>query len=99
MIQKRQVYKCSVCGNIVEVLVAGGGTLVCCGKDMILQEENTVDAAKEKHVPAVEKISGGVHVKVGQTEHPMLENHYIQFIEIETADKIFRKELKPGDKP
>jgi superoxide reductase len=99
MIQIRQVYKCSVCGNIVEVLTAGGGTLVCCGLDMMLQEENTVDAAKEKHVPVVEKIPGGVHVKVGQTEHPMLENHYIQWIEIETAEKVYRRELKPGDKP
>ena len=99
MVQQRQVYKCSVCGNIVEVLVVGGGTLVCCGKDMILQEENTVDAAKEKHVPVVEKIPGGVHVKVGQVEHPMLEEHYIQWIEIHTAKKVYRKELKPGDKP
>jgi len=99
MIQKRQVYKCSVCGNIVEVLFAGGGTLVCCGEDMILQNENTVDAAMEKHVPAVEKVSGGVHVKVGAVEHPMIESHYIQWIEVETADKVYRKELKPGDKP
>ena len=99
MIQMRQVYKCSVCGNIVEVLTVGGGTLVCCGQDMVLQEENTVDAAKEKHVPVVEKIPGGVFVKVGQVEHPMLENHYIQWIEIETAAKVYRKELKPGDKP
>lgn len=71
MIQKRQVYKCSVCGNIVEVLTVGGGTLVCCGKEMILQTENTVDAAKEKHVPVIEKIPGGVKVKVGSVEHPM----------------------------
>lgn len=99
MIQKRQVYKCSVCGNIVEVLTVGGGTLVCCGKEMILQTENTVDAAKEKHVPVIEKIPGGVKVKVGSVEHPMLENHYIQWIEIETAEKVYRKELKPGDKP
>ena len=99
MIQQRQVYKCSVCGNIVEVLTAGGGTLVCCGKEMILQTENTVDAAKEKHVPIIEKIPGGVKVKVGSVEHPMLENHYIQWIEIETAEKVYRKELKPGDKP
>jgi len=99
MIQKRQVYKCSVCGNIVEVLKVGGGTLVCCGKEMTLQAENTVDAAKEKHVPVIEKIPGGVRVKVGAVEHPMLENHYIQWIEIETAEKVYRKELKPGDKP
>ena len=99
MIQKRQVYKCNVCGNIIEVLFAGGGTLVCCGEDMVLQDENTVDAAMEKHVPVVEKVSGGVHVKVGAVEHPMIESHYIQWIEIHTADKVYRKELKPGDKP
>lgn len=99
MVQKRQVYKCSVCGNIVEVLFAGGGTLVCCGQEMLLQDEQLVDAAKEKHVPVVEKIPGGVHVKVGEVEHPMIESHYIQWIEIETAEKVYRKELKPGDKP
>ena len=99
MIQKRQVYKCNVCGNIIEVLFAGGGTLVCCGEDMVLQDENTVDAAMEKHVPVVEKVSGGVHVKVGAVEHPMIESHYIQWIEIHTADKVYRTKLKPGDKP
>lgn len=99
MIQKRQVYKCSVCGNIVEVLFAGGGTLVCCGKEMILQVEDSVDAAAEKHVPIIDKIPGGVKVRVGSAEHPMLDNHYIEWIEIETPDKIYRKELKPGDKP
>ena len=66
---------------------------------MILQAENTVDAATEKHVPVLEKMPGGVRVKVGSVEHPMLDNHYIEWIEIETADKVYRKELKPGDKP
>ena len=99
MIEKKQVYKCSVCGNIVEVLYAGGGKLVCCGKEMILQSENTVDAAKEKHVPVIEKIDGGVRVKVGAVEHPMTDAHYIEWIEIITAEKVYRKDLKPGDKP
>jgi superoxide reductase len=99
MIEKNQVYKCSVCGNMVEVLYVGGGTLVCCGKEMILQVENTVDASLEKHVPVIEKIDGGVRVKVGSVEHPMLDNHYIQWIEIITDSKVYRKDLKPGDKP
>jgi superoxide reductase len=99
MIERNNVYKCSVCGNMVEVLYAGGGTLVCCGKEMVLQKENTVDAAVEKHVPVIEKIPSGVRVKVGSVEHPMTEEHYIQWIEVLTADKVYRKYLKPGEKP
>ena len=95
----KEVYKCGICGNIVEFLHAGDGVLVCCGQPMILQVENTVDAAKEKHVPVVEKVKGGVHVKVGAVPHPMLETHYIEWIEIETENKIYRKYLNPGDKP
>ncbi|MHC6178521.1 desulfoferrodoxin [Clostridium sp. JNZ X4-2] len=99
MIEVKQVYKCEVCGNIVEVLYKGGGVLVCCGKPMKLMEENTVDAAVEKHVPVVEKIDGGVLVKVGAVEHPMTPEHYIQWIEVHTENKIYRKYLKPGEKP
>ncbi|MEY7999828.1 desulfoferrodoxin [Clostridium sp. Mt-5] len=99
MIEVKQVYKCEVCGNIVEVLYKGGGVLVCCGKPMKLMEENTVDAAVEKHVPVVEKIDGGVVVKVGAVEHPMTPEHYIQWIEVHTENKIYRKYLKPGEKP
>ena len=95
----KEVYKCKICGNIVEIVYAGNGVLVCCGQPMILQIENTVDAAKEKHVPVVEKVKGGVLVKVGAVEHPMLEAHYIELIEIQTANKIYRKYLNPGDKP
>lgn len=99
MTELRQVYKCEVCGNIVEVIHPSGGTLVCCGKPMTLLKENTTDAAVEKHVPVIEKIDGGVLVKVGAVEHPMLENHYIEWIEVHTANKVYRKYLKPGDKP
>ncbi|KAA8669437.1 desulfoferrodoxin [Clostridium sp. MT-14] len=99
MIEVKQVYKCEVCGNIVEVLYKGGGTLVCCGKPMKLIEENTVDAALEKHVPVIEEIDGGVKVKVGSVEHPMTPEHYIQWIEVHTENKIYRKYLKPGEKP
>ncbi|SHJ46713.1 superoxide reductase [Clostridium amylolyticum] len=94
-----QVYKCMVCGNIVEVLYSGGGTLVCCNQPMKLMEENTVDAALEKHVPVVERIDDQVHVKVGSVTHPMTEEHYIQWIEVITEDKVYRKDLKPGDVP
>lgn len=102
MSRKRgNVYKCEVCGNIVEVMYAGGGVLVCCGKPMVLQEENTVDASKEKHVPVIEMVEGGVKVSVGSVPHPMEEKHYIQWIEIidEECGFIERKYLKPGDKP
>jgi len=95
----KEVYKCKICGNIVEIVHAGDGVLVCCGQPMILQIENTVDAVKEKHVPVVEKVKGGVLVKVGAVEHPMLEAHYIEWIEIQTANKMYRKYLNPGDKP
>ena len=99
MTKLNQVYKCDVCGNIVEVLHTGDGDLVCCGQNMVLQEENTVDAAKEKHVPVIEKIKGGVLVKVGSVEHPMIDTHYIEWIEVHTDKKVYRKNLNPGDKP
>ena len=99
MTKLNQVYKCEICGNIVEMLHPGDGELVCCGQNMVLQEENTVDAAKEKHVPMIEKINGGVLVKVGSVEHPMTDAHYIEWIEVLTDKKVYRKYLKPGDKP
>jgi superoxide reductase len=99
MAELRQVYKCEVCGNIVEVLHAGKGQLVCCNKDMILQTENTVDASKEKHVPVVEKADGRVTVKVGSVAHPMEEKHYIEWIEVIADNQTYRQFLKPGDKP
>jgi len=96
---KLEVYKCSVCGNMVEVVFVGGGELVCCGKPMVLQKENTVDAAKEKHVPVIEKTADGVKVKVGAMPHPMEEKHYIQWIELLADAKAYRQFLKPGDAP
>jgi superoxide reductase len=95
----KQIYRCTVCGNIVEVLHVGGGTLVCCGQNMQLLSENTVDAALEKHVPVIEKTADGVVVKVGSVEHPMEEKHYIEWIELHTEKNVYRKYLKPGDKP
>ncbi|MBW2593486.1 MAG: desulfoferrodoxin [Deltaproteobacteria bacterium] len=99
MAEKLEIYKCEACGNIIEVLHGGKGELVCCGKPMVLFTENTVDAAKEKHVPVVEKIEGGVKVKVGDVAHPMEEKHYIEWIEIIADGKAYRQFLNPGDTP
>ena len=99
MAEKLEVYKCEICGNIVEVLHGGRGELVCCGKPMKLFKENTVDAAKEKHVPVVEKGADGVKVKVGEVAHPMEEKHYIEWIEILLDGKAYRQFLNPGEAP
>lgn len=99
MAQRLEVYKCELCGNIVEVLFGSDGQLVCCGQPMTLLVENTVDAAKEKHVPVIEKVDGGVKVKVGEVAHPMEEKHFIQWIEIIADGKIYRQFLNPGDAP
>lgn len=99
MTKRLEIYKCEKCGNIVEVLHEGVGELVCCGQPMKLYSENTVDAAHEKHVPVVEKITGGVKVKVGSVAHPMEGQHYIEWIEVIADGKACRKFLKPGDEP
>ncbi|MDO8622937.1 MAG: desulfoferrodoxin [archaeon] len=94
-----QVYKCEICGNIVEVLNVGGGELVCCGQPMKLVSEKEEDSGKEKHVPIIEKTKTGIKVKVGSIEHPMEEKHYIQWIELITENGSFKEFLKPGMKP
>ncbi len=99
MAERLEVYKCELCGNIVEVLHGGGGELVCCGQPMTLLVENTVDAAKEKHVPVVEKTADGVSVKVGSVPHPMEENHFIEWVEIIADGKAYRQFLNPGESP
>ncbi len=99
MAEKLEVYKCEACGNIVEVLHGGAGELVCCGSPMQLLSENTVDAAKEKHVPVIEKVDGGVKVTVGSVPHPMEDNHYIEWIEVIADGKAYRQFLNPGDAP
>ena len=99
MTKRGEVYKCNICGNIVELFISGGGPLACCGAPMQLVEENTVDASKEKHVPVIEKSDGKVTVKVGSIPHPMEEAHYIQWIEIIDDGKISRQMLKPGQAP
>ena len=99
MAKRIEIYKCEACGNIVEVLHGGDGELVCCGEPMKLMVENKVDAAKEKHVPVIEKISGGIKVKVGSVAHPMEDKHYIEWIEIIADCKAYRQFLKSGEKP
>ncbi|HPD61578.1 MAG TPA: desulfoferrodoxin [Thermodesulfobacteriota bacterium] len=99
MSKQLSIYKCEVCGNIVELLHEGKGELVCCEKPMKLFIENTVDAAREKHVPVIEKTSTGAKVKVGSVAHPMEEKHYIEWIEIIADGKAYRQFLKPGDAP
>jgi superoxide reductase len=99
MTEVKEVYKCDMCGNIVEVLHDGAGELVCCGEPMRLIKENTVDAAKEKHVPVIERNGDMITVKVGSVAHPMEEKHYIEWIELLADGRIYRKHLKPGDAP
>ncbi len=99
MTKKLEIYKCEVCGNMVEMVHEGQGQLVCCGQPMVLMEENSVDASKEKHVPVVEKIDGGYKVKVGSAAHPMEEKHYIEWIELVAGDVAQRVFLKPGQEP
>ena len=100
MTKMREIYKCSVCGNIVEVLHEGVGELVCCGQPMDLMEPKTEDSSVEKHVPYVEKTDKGIIVKVGQNQdHPMEEKHYIEWIQVVSKDTAYRKMLQPGDKP
>jgi len=99
MTKQKQIYRCNICGNIVEVLHTGAGELVCCGQPMELLKEKTEDVGQEKHLPVIEKIENGVRVKVGSIPHPMEEKHYIEWIEIIADGRAYRKFLKPGDKP
>ena len=99
MTEKLQVYKCATCGNMVSMVHSGVGTLVCCGAPMNLLVENTVDAAKEKHVPVIEKTAEGFKVKVGSVAHPMEQSHYIEWIEVIADDQAYRQFLHPGGAP
>ncbi len=99
MTNKLEIYKCAVCGNMVEIIHAGVGQLVCCGQPMQIFKENTVDASKEKHVPVIEKTATGVKVTVGSVPHPMEDKHYIEWIELLADGKALRQFLKPGQIP
>jgi superoxide reductase len=93
------IYKCDLCGNMVEMIHVGGGQLVCCGQPMVQLGENTTDAAQEKHVPVIEKVEGGYKVTVGSVPHPMLQEHLIEWIELLADGTAYRQFLKPGDEP
>ena len=97
MTELMQIYKCNICGNIVEVLHTGAGELVCCGQPMELLKEKTQDEGREKHVPVIEKTGKGVKVKVGSVPHPMEKEHFIEWIEIIVDGVAYRKPLNPGD--
>lgn len=100
MTKLREIYKCSICGNVIEVVYTGKPALVCCEQPMDKMEAKSEDQGNEKHVPIVEGMVGsGTSVRVGSVDHPMEEKHYIAFIEVMTKDRVIRKELKPGDKP
>ena len=99
MTQLNQIYRCNICGNIVEIIHIGAGQLVCCGEPMELLEEKIIEEGKEKHVPVIEKRGSELIIRVGKIPHPMEENHYIEWIEVLCDKGCFKKILKPGDKP
>ncbi len=99
MTQLKQVYKCNVCGNVVEVLDTGEGELVCCGQPMELQEEKKEDEGREKHVPIVQERDGKVIVRVGEVDHPMEEKHFIEWVEVFGDNESCKKRLNPGQEP
>jgi superoxide reductase len=100
MTKRGQIYLCKICGNLIEVLHEGEGELVCCGEPMILQAEQISDLEfKEKHVPIIEELNDSYIIKIGEELHPMTEEHYIEWIEVQINDKVGKKFLKPGDEP
>ncbi len=96
---KQVFYRCNHCGNIVAFVKASGVPVVCCGEKMTEIIPGTVDASREKHIPVWSVDGNIVHVTVGSVEHPMLPEHYIEWISIETKQGNQRKELRPGEKP
>ena len=99
MANVRTVYRCRLCGQVVEVLTPGAGELVCCGEPMKELTGLTTDGAAEKHLPVAEAAAGGVRIEVGSEPHPMRPEHWIDWIEVVTADSVWRRELAPGDEP
>lgn len=98
MTKLRDLFKCNICGNVVEIIHPGAPALVCCGQPMVKLEAKTEDIGNEKHVPVVEAAEDGMKVRVGSVDHPMEEKHYIQFIEVLTGCKVLRAELDPNKK-
>jgi superoxide reductase len=95
--ERFEIYKCAVCNNIVEILKGGPGKLSCCGETMKLMQEKTEDQGQEKHVPVIENNENGLKVKVGSVPHPMEDNHYIEWVEVISDGKVYKKFLKPGE--
>jgi superoxide reductase len=96
---RNALYRCSICGNVVELLAVGRGTLTCCGQPMAHLVENTVEASREKHVPVITPVAGGYRVAVGSVPHPMVDAHHIPFIDLLTKDAVLRRFLMPGEAP
>lgn len=99
MTELNQIYRCESCGNMVQVIHASAGQLVCCGNPMKLLTEQTADSTTEKHVPVITKVERGYRVVVGSTRHPMIENHYIEWIELIADGRSYRQYLHSGDQP
>jgi superoxide reductase len=99
MAERLGVYRCNVCGNMTQVIRSGAGGLVCCGQPMENLAAKTADQGREKHVPVIERVNGGVKVKVGSIPHPMEEKHYIEWIEVLLDGKSYRQFLRPGQAP
>lgn len=94
-----EVYRCNICGNIIEMVHAGRGEVACCGRPMELLKEKTEETGFEKHVPVIEITGNSTQIKIGAVEHPMLPEHYIEWIEALSKGRVYKKFLKPGDKP
>lgn len=99
MVELNQIYKCSACGNMLQVVHASTGNLVCCGQAMVLLLEKIQDEGFEKHVPIVKRLKTKIRSYIGSKQHPMLLEHHIEFAELLADGKVYRKHLKPGDKP
>ena len=99
MTELNQIYKCNICGNIVEMVHNGAGELVCCGAPMEHLHAKTEDEGVEKHKPVIERTDIGVIVRIGEVPHPMVSEHYIEWIEVTTEHRVYRKYLEPGSEP
>jgi superoxide reductase len=100
MTKELEIRKCNKCGNVTEIFHGEGADLVCCGQKMESLEEQTADTATEKHVPYIEEIEDGYKVVIGENQlHPMIDTHYIEWIELIVDNNIYRKKLQPNDKP
>ncbi len=100
MTKRNDIYKCNECGAMHQALHDGAGDPVCCGKPMIRIKDNFIEASEEKHIPVIKKIDEKkIEVSIGAVEHPMIDEHYIEWIEVRDGIKITKKFLSPGDKP